>query len=61
MPNNLMPYILGVANHEYPYLRIFADDFETLDGTTVRDYIHIMDLVDLHLKALQDDAQGVNV
>ena len=54
-----MPYILGVANKEYPHLRIFGDDYATPDGTAVRDYIHIMDLVDAHLKALQDGAQGL--
>jgi UDP-glucose 4-epimerase len=59
VPNNLMPYILGVANKEYPHLRIFGDDYATPDGTAVRDYIHIMDLVDAHLKALQDGAQGL--
>lgn len=59
VPNNLMPYIVGVVNHEYPYLQIFGDDFTTSDGTAVRDYIHIMDLVDAHLKALQNGVPGV--
>ena len=59
VPNNLMPYILGVVNQDYPYLQIFGDDYATPDGTAVRDYIHIIDLVDAHLKALQDGTLGV--
>ena len=52
VPNNLMPYIVKVANKELPYLNIFGDDYDTLDGTGVRDYIHITDLANGHIKAI---------
>ncbi|MCH9764251.1 MAG: UDP-glucose 4-epimerase GalE [Gammaproteobacteria bacterium] len=52
VPNNLMPYITQVAQKKLPYLRIFGDDYPTQDGTCVRDYIHVLDLVAGHLKAL---------
>lgn len=53
IPNNLMPYILKVANKELPHLNIFGDDYDTNDGTGERDYIHVVDLVDGHIKALE--------
>jgi UDP-glucose 4-epimerase len=53
VPNNLMPYIAQVAVGRLPRLRIFGDDYATPDGTGVRDYIHVMDLVEGHLKALE--------
>ena len=59
MPCNLMPNILGVVKQDYPYLRVFGDDYATPDGSAVRDYIHIMDLVDAHLLALKDGLLGV--
>ena len=52
IPNNLMPYIARVAKGELPYVRVFGDDYETPDGTGVRDYIHVLDLADGHLCAL---------
>lgn len=52
-PNNLMPYIAKVAIGEYPTLSVFGDDYETPDGTGVRDYIHVVDLAKGHVKALQ--------
>lgn len=52
IPNNLMPYIVKVANGELPYLNIFGDDYDTIDGTGVRDYIHITDLANGHIKAI---------
>ncbi len=52
IPNNLMPYIVKVANKELPELGIFGDDYETKDGTGVRDYIHVCDLAHGHLLAL---------
>ena len=51
IPNNLMPYILKVANGELPYLNVFGNDYDTKDGTGVRDYIHVVDLANAHLKA----------
>ena len=53
VPNNLMPYIVKVAIGELPYLNIYGDDYNTKDGTGVRDYIHITDLVDGHIKAIK--------
>jgi UDP-glucose 4-epimerase len=52
IPNNLMPYIVNVANKELPYLNIFGENYDTVDGTGVRDYIHVMDLAESHLMAL---------
>ncbi len=52
IPNNLLPYILKVAAGKLPYLGVFGDDYKTKDGTGVRDYIHVVDLADAHLKAL---------
>lgn len=52
IPNNIMPYILKVANGEYEALTVFGDDYNTPDGTGVRDYIHVVDLAKGHLKAL---------
>ncbi|MGX8680487.1 MAG: UDP-glucose 4-epimerase GalE [bacterium] len=53
IPNNLMPYIMKVAAGELPYLRIFGNDYETKDGTGVRDYIHVVDLAIGHVLALK--------
>lgn len=53
IPNNLMPYILKVHNSEIDHLRIFGSDYNTPDGTGIRDYIHIEDLAKGHLDALE--------
>lgn len=52
IPNNLMPYISQVAVGKLPYLNVFGQDYDTPDGTGVRDYIHVMDLAEGHLAAL---------
>ena len=52
-PNNLMPFIQKVAKGEIPELNIFGNDYDTKDGTGVRDYIHVVDLADGHVKALE--------
>jgi UDP-glucose 4-epimerase len=52
IPNNLMPFIAQVANGRRDHLNIFGSDYDTLDGTGARDYIHIVDLADAHIKAL---------
>ncbi|QWD81924.1 UDP-glucose 4-epimerase GalE [Polynucleobacter sp. MWH-S4W17] len=52
LPNNLMPCIAHVAVGKFPYLKIYGNDYPTIDGTGVRDYIHVMDLADGHLAAL---------
>jgi UDP-glucose 4-epimerase len=53
IPNNLMPFIAQVAVGKLPRLQVFADDYDTPDGTGVRDYIHVTDLAKGHLKALE--------
>jgi UDP-glucose 4-epimerase len=53
-PSTLLPYITKVANGELKELSVFGDDYPTRDGTPVRDYIHIMDLVEGHLSALEE-------
>jgi len=57
-PNNLMPYIHGVANGRYDFLNIYGDDYETPDGTGVRDFIHVIDLINAHWNALVDSSIG---
>lgn len=52
IPNNLVPYIVKVASGELPYLNIFGDDYDTPDGTGVRDYIHVVDLAKAHVKSV---------
>ena len=52
IPNNLMPYITGVASGKLEILSVFGNDYPTKDGTGVRDYIHVVDLAKGHLKAL---------
>jgi UDP-glucose 4-epimerase len=53
IPNNLMPYITQVAVGKLPELGVFGDDYDTPDGTGVRDYIHVVDLAVGHVKALK--------
>ena len=64
IPNNLMPYITQVAIGKLPYLNVFGDDYNTPDGTGVRDYIHVVDLALGHVKAVEKilkDEPKVNV
>lgn len=63
IPNNLMPYIIKVATGELPILNVFGNDYDTPDGTGVRDYIHVVDLAKGHIKALEkaNNSVGVNV
>ena len=53
VPNNLMPYIAQVAVGKRPRLQVFGNDYDTPDGTGVRDYIHVLDLADGHVAALR--------
>jgi len=53
IPNNLMPYICKVAKGELMQLNVFGNDYNTVDGTGVRDYIHVEDLADGHVKAVR--------
>ena len=53
VPNNLMPYITQVASGKLERLTVYGDDYDTPDGTGVRDYIHVVDLARGHVKALR--------
>lgn len=63
IPNNLMPYITKVVVGELQQLSVFGGDYDTPDGTCIRDYIHVVDLAKGHIKALQklDDNPGVMI
>lgn len=63
IPNNLMPYIMQVAVGKLPELGVFGNDYDTPDGTGVRDYIHVVDLAKGHVNAVQKvtSATGVNI
>ncbi len=63
IPNNLLPYIAQVAIGKLDCLGVFGNDYDTHDGTGVRDYIHVVDLADGHVKALKkiDEKCGVKV
>ncbi|MGN0572454.1 MAG: UDP-glucose 4-epimerase GalE, partial [Acutalibacteraceae bacterium] len=64
IPNNLMPYITQVAIGKRPYLSVYGNDYDTHDGTGVRDYIHVVDLALGHVKAVEKivkDTPAVNV
>ena len=59
IPNNLLPYLLQVANGDRDYLTIFGSDYATKDGTCERDYLHVMDLADGHIAALEHLKPGL--
>ena len=61
IPNNLMPYITQVASGKREKLFIFGNDYDTPDGTGVRDYIHVVDLARGHVAALKKAKQGINI
>lgn len=61
IPNNLMPYIVKVAVGELECLNIFGDDYNTIDGTGVRDYIHVIDLARGHVLSLNNTESGVHI
>ena len=63
IPNNLMPYVTQVAVGKLKELGVFGNDYDTPDGTGVRDYIHVMDLAEGHVKALKkfDDKPAVYI
>ena len=58
IPNNLTPYIAQVLTGKLPYLQVFGDDYDTPDGTGVRDYIHVCDLAQGHLQAIATAKQS---
>lgn len=53
IPNNLMPFVTQVATGKREYLSVFGNDYDTIDGTGVRDYIHVVDLAKGHVKAIE--------
>lgn len=61
IPNNLMPYITQVVKGKLEKLRVFGNNYSTLDGTGVRDYIHVMDLAEGHVAALNKLTKGVHI
>ncbi len=61
IPNNLMPYITQVAVGKLDHLNVFGDDYDTPDGTGVRDYIHVVDLALGHIKAVEKVASSSGV
>jgi len=61
VPNNLLPYICRVATGSLDKLHVYGDDYDTPDGTGVRDYIHVVDLADGHVAALSRNDPGVEV
>jgi len=63
IPNNLLPYVAQVAIGKLPCLGVFGNDYDTPDGTGVRDYIHVVDLADGHVTAVKKlaDKEGVSV
>ena len=61
IPNNLLPYITQVASGKRDHLSVFGNDYDTHDGTGVRDYIHVVDLARAHLKALDRASQVTGV
>ncbi|MGM9682234.1 MAG: UDP-glucose 4-epimerase GalE [Eubacteriales bacterium] len=61
IPNNLLPYIARVAAGKLPYLNVFGNDYDTKDGTGVRDYIHVVDLALAHIKAIEYTAHAKGI
>ncbi len=61
IPNNLMPYITQVAKGKLDKLKVFGNDYDTIDGTGIRDYIHVVDLAKGHVDAIKNIKNGVNI
>lgn len=61
IPNNLMPFVSKVARGLLPKLNVFGNDYDTPDGTGVRDYIHVVDLAKGHVQAIERLNSGVNI
>lgn len=61
IPNNLMPYVAQVAKGKLEKLRVFGNDYPTTDGTGIRDYIHVLDLAEGHVAALDNLREGAHV
>jgi len=63
IPNNLLPYVAQVATGKLPFVHVFGNNYDTPDGTGVRDYIHVVDLAVGHVKAIEgmEKLSGVNI
>ncbi len=61
IPNNLLPFVTQVAIGKLEYLSIFGNDYPTPDGTCIRDYIHVVDLAEAHLRALEHLKNGLEI
>lgn len=61
IPNNLLPYVAQVAVGKLEHVNVFGNDYDTIDGTGVRDYIHVVDLAKGHVAALQNSKSGVSI
>ena len=61
IPNNLMPIIMKVSTGEIPILNVYGDDYDTVDGTGMRDFIHVVDLAKGHVAAIDHMKPGVSV
>ncbi|MDD4089085.1 MAG: GDP-mannose 4,6-dehydratase, partial [Tissierellia bacterium] len=61
IPNNLMPYVTQVASGKLEKLRVFGNDYKTVDGTGVRDYIHVADLAEGHVAAIEKLTEGIHI
>ena len=61
IPNNLMPYVMKVASGDLPRVNVFGNDYDTVDGTGVRDYIHVVDLAIGHIKAIEKISKETGV
>lgn len=61
IPNNLMPIIMKVSTGEIPELSVYGDDYDTVDGSGVRDYIHVVDLAKGHMAAINNMKPGISI
>ena len=63
VPNNLLPYIVKVAQKKLPYLKVYGNNYNTRDGTCIRDFIHVMDLAEGHIAMLKkkQSQKGVEI
>lgn len=60
VPNNILPFITQTATGEREELKVFGNDYETTDGTCIRDFIHVVDVAEAHVKALEVDQSSEN-
>lgn len=61
IPNNLMPIIMKVSTGEIPVLKVYGNDYDTIDGTGMRDFIHVVDLAKGHVAAIEHMKEGISI